>query len=235
MDNATLSKAQLHVLISYIEKRGFHEPLTVVEILDHFACKVEEKMKANPAISLENAMAEAHADFGPLGFAPIAKAFEAGVNKKYKTIYRAGLRKAFKNPMQLGVALLAAFVFYKGYYWAYLHHSNHIFGTNDMGALLYFTTIIFPVAMLLKYKQNRKQNPIINAIMYRLAIIYFVIISVTCQPEPPSSLRGLTFLLALGTVAVFYYTLSLFTMQATMKKGYADSAIYYDYLKTIKG
>ena len=63
MDNLTLDNGQLYPLIAFINKRGFHEPLMIVEILDHFACKVEEKMNQAPGISLEAAMAAAHDDF----------------------------------------------------------------------------------------------------------------------------------------------------------------------------
>ena len=42
MDKLTLTKQQLKELKKFINSRGFREPLIVMEILDHFACLVEE-------------------------------------------------------------------------------------------------------------------------------------------------------------------------------------------------
>ena len=234
MDNITLNKEQLYLLISFIEKKGFKTPLVVVEILDHFACKVEEKMAANPELPLEAAMMAAHADFGVLGFAPIVNAYEAGVKMKYKAIYKAGRRKVIANPLYIIVAALCAFIFYKGYYMAEVIGYKHIFGLNDVGVMLYFSSILFPAIFLFKFKQNRKQNPIINAIILRDKWVIFMIIGISCQSGYHNP-RGLMSLCVLGGITVFYYVICLFTMYAAMKKGYKDSSLYYDYLESIHG
>ena len=57
MDKVTLTKEQLEELKVFINSRGFVEPVVVLEILDHFACKVEEELEQNPQYSLKKAMA----------------------------------------------------------------------------------------------------------------------------------------------------------------------------------
>ena len=47
MDSKVLSQEQLKELVRFIHSRGFREPAVVLEILDHFACKVEELLAAN--------------------------------------------------------------------------------------------------------------------------------------------------------------------------------------------
>jgi len=81
----------------------------------------------------------------------------------------------------------------------------------------------------------RKNNQIINEIINYDGWVFYLIIGVSCQPYSPANPHGLMFLSIAGTIVVFYYTICLFTRYATMKKGYSDSSIYYDYLKTIQG
>jgi len=235
MDKVTLNKEQLFRLIGFIEKRGFHTPLVIVEILDHFACKVEEKMKAGPKLTLDEAMAAAHYDFGVMGFAPIATAFEANVKKKYKTIYRDERKKVLANPVYVLVALLTAFLFYKGYNWAEMNNYRHLFGFNDVAFLLYLAMLTAIVSVLLKFKPNRKQpDPIIAAIIYRDWWVFMLIVGISFQPGRPGSARGLMFISVAGTIAAFCFVICMFTMYAAMKKRYKESLIVHDYFKSIQ-
>lgn len=83
-----LQKAELHTLRNYIEKRStqFSEPAILVEILDHFACKVEEIREKKPGIGLDEAMKEAHASFGVRGFAPLADQAQNSLYQRYRKL-----------------------------------------------------------------------------------------------------------------------------------------------------
>jgi hypothetical protein len=233
MNNVTLSKKQLYQLISFINKHGFKEPLVVVEILDHFACKVEEKLHAYPRLTLSEAMVGAHNDFGIAGFAPIATAFTANIKKKYKGIYRAELKKVLTNPLYLITALFAAFFVSKAYYWAEINNYKHILGFNDVGHLLYLASNVGMVGLLLHFKQSRKQrNPIVGVIMLRYTWITVPLICV-CFHSGPTNTKQLMFLMITCGVGAFWYVVDLFTMYAALKKGCSDSKLVYDYINTI--
>jgi hypothetical protein len=232
MDNITLSKEQLYKLIGFIKRRGFHQPHVIVEILDHFACKVEEKMNLFPNLSLEAAMTEAHSEFGRLGFYPIVTAYEAGVKKKYNDLYKAERNNVLLNPLYMLAAILSAVFYYKGFVWAEINEYRHVFGSNDVSALLYFASFITPILILLKFKSIKAKDPILNAIFRRDMWIYILIFSVTYQTGPHVG-RGALFLQITGTFAAFYFVICQATMYAAMKRGSEDSAIVYDYLKSM--
>jgi hypothetical protein len=78
MDKVVLNKEQLKELKWFIHSRGFLQPLVVMEILDHFACMVEDMMQEDKELTLKQAMIKAHASLGVMGFRPIADAVEKG-------------------------------------------------------------------------------------------------------------------------------------------------------------
>ncbi|WP_118950650.1 hypothetical protein [Taibaiella helva] len=90
MDKKILTAAELARLRQFISTRSsrFAEPALLMELTDHFACKVEELLQHDSRLSLDEAMAQAHRSFGVKGFAPLAEAFEKGVYQRYKTWYR---------------------------------------------------------------------------------------------------------------------------------------------------
>jgi hypothetical protein len=141
MDKVTLSKEQLKVLVRFIHSRGFREPSVVMDILDHFACKVEEKIIAQPDISLEDAMHDAHRDFGVSGFRNLAKAHQAQFDSRHRRIFKKNALDLLKSvPFVLGV-VLAAVGYYRGYIWAQEQDISLLWGTNvfTLGVWLAFT------------------------------------------------------------------------------------------------
>lgn len=117
MDKITLTKEQLKELKKFINSRGFREPLIVMEILDHFACLVEERLQADPALSLTEAMQQAHNSFGVMGFRPIADAADKERNKRLNRHFHKTLGGMVKSPAIWLVLVLAASIYYTAYMW----------------------------------------------------------------------------------------------------------------------
>lgn len=117
MDKVTLTKEQLKELKRFINSRGFREPLIVMEILDHFACLVEERLQADPALSLTEAMQQAHNSFGVMGFKPIADAADMERNKRLNILFRESLRNVMMNPSTWLLLVLVATSYYQVYSW----------------------------------------------------------------------------------------------------------------------
>lgn len=115
MDKFTLNKEQLNELRSFIHSRGFKDPVIVMEILDHFACLVEEKMEANNKLSLQDAMYEAHAGFGIMGFRTLAHLAERERQKAFNTIFKKELKGILSSPKVWILLLLCGTVYYQLY------------------------------------------------------------------------------------------------------------------------
>lgn len=103
-----LSKEELHSLVKFIQKRGFVELDIQLEILDHFACKVEEILSEEPNLALSDAMIRAHASFGAMGFSTIVDSYLNGIQtSSLRTLKREFC--VFMKSLQ-GQMLLMAYV-----------------------------------------------------------------------------------------------------------------------------
>src|SRR5690606_34011239 len=81
--NIRLTAEQLDVLRAYIRKRGFTDEMVIHEILDHFACKIEEIWTEEPRLSLEAAIPKAHESYDIMRLSPIANSFSKNMQLQY--------------------------------------------------------------------------------------------------------------------------------------------------------
>lgn len=79
-----LSKEQVDELFAFCEKHFVRHYDVKVELVDHLANAIEEKMAANSAISFEAALNKVYADFGVLGFAGIMSSHSNSLGIRYR-------------------------------------------------------------------------------------------------------------------------------------------------------
>ncbi len=228
MHKISLNEEQICKLIDFIESRGFHDPGVIVEVLDHFACKVEEKLTDNPNMTLESAMVSAHADFGVIGFYYLQANYEANTRKKYKTIYRAERKKVLLNPVLVIPALILAFLGYKAFLWAEI---NAIYWLGNMvGDLLFLAYMVVFILINVKFKARKRNNKLLESIM-KVDIVgsfYFSLIlgSVSWHHSPKSSV----IFSILVPLLCFYVTIWALSIYATLKSGKQEMDEVYNYL-----
>ncbi|RZL48041.1 MAG: hypothetical protein EOP00_10305 [Pedobacter sp.] len=83
----SLNKEQLSAIQAFVNKKGIHYLDVQMEILDHVASAVEEKMSANAALSFEEALKQTHVSFGIFGFGGVEDSIVNAMNKKYNRIF----------------------------------------------------------------------------------------------------------------------------------------------------
>lgn len=150
MDKATLTKEQLKELKKFIMSRGFREPLIVMEILDHFACLVEERMAADRNLPLADAMQQAHSSFGVMGFRTIADAADMERSKRHYKLLLKHFRLLLLNPFLLIILTLSGILYYRLYCWVQPFH----FGILSGAYIMDFTyLLIYGTGICLMYKQ----------------------------------------------------------------------------------
>lgn len=147
MDKVTLTKDELKQLVAFIHSRGFREPLVVMDILDHFACKVEEKLAAIKGLSLEQAMEDAHRDFGVTGFRKLAVSTESQLHIRHEREYKRSFMQHLKNIPLAALILLLGICFYKGYMWADTNTVDVLWGNNLLVTALWLVFIAGTVAV----------------------------------------------------------------------------------------
>lgn len=141
MDKITLSKEQLIELKKFINSRGFREPLIVMEILDHFACLVEEKLLANPGMPLHDAMLHAHDSFGIMGFRTIADAADVERNKRLNKQFKKTLAGMVASPAIWLLFVLAGSI----YYTTYMSLQQFFVDGNNAGFLTAFPALLIVI------------------------------------------------------------------------------------------
>lgn len=109
MHKMTLSEAQLLELKHFIEHRGIKELDVIHEVLDHFACMVEELMEANPNLNFQEAIQKAHRTFGQSGFRPMIRAYELQVEKIMWQMFKQALIQAISSPIVIAAIAVVLF------------------------------------------------------------------------------------------------------------------------------
>ena len=107
-----LTKEQLNAIKAFISKKGISYLDVQMEILDHVASGVEEKMNANAVLSFEDALKQTHASFGIFGFGGVEDAIVNGMSKKYNRIFWNYFLSFFGFKYIL-LVLLGTFLIYK--------------------------------------------------------------------------------------------------------------------------
>ncbi|MFD2584545.1 hypothetical protein ACFSR6_18755 [Pedobacter vanadiisoli] len=106
-----LTKEQLAYIRSFIQQKGFKYIDVQMEILDHVASAVEEKMETDPDLKFEDALNETHKAFGPDGFAVIQNSVVNGLKKKYSRFFWQSFLNYFRYKHILLVLFLGFFVY----------------------------------------------------------------------------------------------------------------------------
>ena len=117
-----LTAEQLTETKAYIQDMGIKYLDVQMEILDHTACKVEEKLKAYPELSFKDAFYETTREFGYLEILDFQESFKKALARHQTKLQRNAMKEWIetpKLPYTLAI-LLCSFILFKllGVKWA---------------------------------------------------------------------------------------------------------------------
>jgi len=107
-----LDKEQLHHIREFITQKGFNYVDVQMEILDHVASAVEERMNDNDTLSFDQALKETHQSFGVMGFSVISDGIINALSKKYSRVFWRKFATPF-GPKYIVLIIASLFVLYK--------------------------------------------------------------------------------------------------------------------------
>jgi hypothetical protein len=81
-----LSKEQIDQLFRFCEKHHVHHYDLQLELVDHLANSIEEKMGADEQLTFEKALDNVYSNFGVMGFAGVAGARAREMDKRYRKL-----------------------------------------------------------------------------------------------------------------------------------------------------
>lgn len=109
-----LNDEQIKTLFTFCEKHYVHHYDVKVELVDHLANAIEEKMKDEKQLSFETALNKVYAGFGFKGFAGIVQSKEAMVRKKWQRMRWRNFLAFFTWPKAGFTLFLLAIIFLTG-------------------------------------------------------------------------------------------------------------------------
>lgn len=176
MDKRILTSEELLHLTHFIKSRGFKEPSTVAEILDHFACKVEELLSAQPGLRFDQAVQQAHLSFGYKGFGAIAEAYETGLRKKYRMLYWRYFLQLLQQPLYFIMALGVGFAVLQSHQFAFRHGLTDFMDRNLAPTLLFAALAVAEITWHVYLSWSKKRNLIVtfsqSQMNYGLVLLY---------------------------------------------------------------
>ncbi len=229
MDNVHLNDDQLSELVGFIDRRGFHEPEVIVDILDHFACKVEEAMTNDPTLTLNDAMQLAHDQFGALGFYPLLASYQRNTKTKYRNLYRAERNKILTDPLYVIPAAIVSVLFYFGFRWGDTH--TIVWDTNVFCFIIYAALMSTQLLMMKQFRLIKRKSTIAQTIIYNDYITLMLAISLLPQCGGHHHGKALLVLSAIAAFACFYFITRYIAVFRTMKTGIKEINMVHDYLK----
>lgn len=129
-----LSKIQLEKIRVYLDEIGFKYIDVQMEILDHVASAVEEKMTEDPNLAFQDAVNQTRVSFGKAGFTKIEKSIVKGLNKKYWKLFLQHF-SSFFGIKYIWAVFLSAFGIYQ--------LQNLISNKDNFFAVFFLAFIIF--------------------------------------------------------------------------------------------
>jgi hypothetical protein len=186
MDKVTLTPEQLKELKFFIYARGFREPEVQAEILDHFACKVEEKLAKEPKLDLNTAMREAHAEFGYSGFLSIKASLDLSTRRKYKHIYWQEVKKMLMSPLYLILIMVLGYGVYEGSVWADVNKVYDFLGFNLMRSSITLLMLLALIGKFIALKTLRKKSSYYMQMANSINTIPFVFLWIVIPPASPA-------------------------------------------------
>ena len=106
-----LNTDQVAVIKDFISKRGFKEQDLQLEILDHLTCKIEDLMSENADVGFEDALGQAHAQFGVMGLSVLEDSMRTSISHTFKQISLNVLKKWITFPNWIAVLGLSCVLF----------------------------------------------------------------------------------------------------------------------------
>lgn len=102
-----LSTEQVQTLFSFTEKKGVPWYDLQVELVDHLACRIEEKMEADKSLQFGAVLEKAYKEFGLFGFGKIVQEKQSRLQRAARKLWWKELREFFTWPR---IALLLLIV-----------------------------------------------------------------------------------------------------------------------------
>lgn len=214
-----LTTAQLQQIKQFVQRKGFVYLDVQLEIIDHVATAIAEKLEADPQLDFNQALVQTHASFGIFGFSTIEDAICKGLSKKYNRFFwRTFL--SFFSYKYIGLLFLGA---------AFAYQVQQLLADYHWWFAAFMGLTMVGVIILIAVKSYQvKLNQYLS---FKLSISYFLatssllcfILQFQNQLLLSTTIFGLNTTGACVSLLMILFVLYLFSAFKTMELGISES------------
>ncbi len=213
-----LTQTQIIELKNIIAEKGIGYADVQMEILDHVASAIEDRMSADQQLTFENAIVQTNASFGIFGFSALEDSIVLGMNRKYRKIFWTQFQCFFAFKY-IGLVALAAFLVY----YAQVLINNYI---AVIVCLVTTSFILLAALVFLKFKLRRyKVLLVYNVSMGYTGHISSFALVLNCfiSQIPLVIIYGVNINLVLSTIVLLLFLIYVFASIRTALHGIKES------------
>ncbi|HRP16869.1 MAG TPA: hypothetical protein PL128_02645 [Ginsengibacter sp.] len=153
-----LTKEQIAHLFKFCEKHYVYYYEVQVELVDHLANAIEEKMASTGNLAFDDALNKVYADFGVMGFAPIVQEKQNQVFRTSKAAYWKFIKEQLKWPQILRALFFSALL-----YQLLLHYET--IGIVLIGSIIFYgivSNLFYQIRLARSIKNTGKKFALLN-------------------------------------------------------------------------
>jgi hypothetical protein len=167
--STTLRNDQIAEIKKFISKKGIQYIDVQMEIIDHTASAVEERMSENKNLTFEQALKQTHASFGVFGFGSIEDSIVNGIGRRYRKVFWSNFLSFF------GLKYIAI-LFFGGF----LSYQAQLLVNDQAQGLIFFllaaiTLLIFFGLLSMNFKRYKQ------FMVYRIANSFLMFVGAFIQ------------------------------------------------------
>lgn len=153
MNKILLDDTQLLQLKRFILIKGIKEEDVIHEILDHFACKVEELLNENIYLSFEKAVEQAYYSFGNNGFKKMSEQYEKRIKRIVWQEFKNALPEVLKTKLIVISSAWCIALFMLMYYCEQNNiegWGSDVFSLSSLATMLILMGVNFYISVIVK-------------------------------------------------------------------------------------
>lgn len=218
-----LTLQQVGEIKNFIQSRGITFLDVQMEVLDHVASAVEEKMTAEVQLEFKDSLKQTHASFGIFGLSTIEDAIVNGMERRFRKVFWQKI-SSFFHLRFIPLLLLSAFFIYKG---------QELFKEDHYAMIMSLVLITTLVSILVTFSLNHRKYG--KFLTYRTSSLYLMfmgsfitLINAVMSNIPAIKFVGINVNYSITTLILMFFVIYLIAAFKTVGRGIKESQFLID-------
>lgn len=218
-----LTLQQIGEIKNFIQSRGITYLDVQMEVLDHVASAVEERMTADAQLEFKDALKQTHTSFGVFGFSTIEDAIVNGMGRRFRKVFWQNFSFFFHLKF-IPLLLLSAFCIYNIQELLKEDHDDVI-----MSLVLITTLVSILVTFSLHHRKYSKFLTYRTSSLYLMLMGSFItLVNAVMSNIPAVKFVGINVNYSITTLILMFFVIYLIAAFKTVGRGIKESQLLID-------